>query len=289
MKIRTGLICAWATAVPFLASGCMIVAVDGGCRSWGGPLVWTQAVEERSIDATGLTALEVRTHNGSIDFQSQPAGGAASVTVTKKAGGISKADAEEALAAINVFVQPAGNGKTRISWNWSTPKKSRWSGDVSFAILAPGNLHFDAETHNGTVTVAEVSGDVKVVSHNGRLNVRSSNGKLHAETHNGEVDATYAGPKVDLVSHNGAVTADLAECHTVAGTITTHNGEVRVAVGKNTAANLACATHNGRIDCDAPLSEAHKARRSLTGTLGPGGPSLNVATHNGSIRIGTAD
>ncbi len=247
--------------------------------------MWTEAVEERPIDATGLTALEVRTHNGAIDFQSQAAGGTASVTITKKAGGTTQEDAKEALAAINVFVERAGNGKTRIGWKWSMPKKARWSGDVSFVILAPGNLNLDAETHNGAVAVAEVSGDVRVVSHNGKVKVRSSTGKLHAETHNGEVNVTYAGPEVNLNSYNGEVSADLSKCGAVAGNITTHNGAVRVSVGKNTSATLKCETHNGGIDCDAPLSESHKARGELTGKLGAGGPSLDVVTHNGSIRV----
>ncbi|MEK7757243.1 MAG: hypothetical protein AAB385_08525, partial [Planctomycetota bacterium] len=62
-------------------------------------------------------------------------------------------------------------------------------------------------------------------------------------------------------------------------------GAVRVAVGKNTAATLQCQTHNGGIDCDAPLSDAQKSRGELTGKLGAGGPSLGVVTHNGSIRV----
>ncbi len=285
MNMRTKLFYAWLVSIPLWSSGCVIVGVPGGCSPWGGPSVWTEAVEERPIDTTGLTALEVRTHNGSIDFQSQPASGSASVTIMKKAGGINQADAEEALAAINVFIEPAGNGKTRISWKWAVPKKVRWSGDVSFAIRAPGNLHFDAETHNGAVAVAEVSGDVKVVSHNGKVKVRSNNGKLHAHTHNGEVDASYAGPELNLTTHNGEVSADLTQCGAVAGSITTHNGGIRVVVGKNTAANLNCATHNGGIDCDAPISELHQARGSLTGRLGAGGQPLGVVTHNGSIRV----
>jgi len=285
MKMRTKIFYAWSACIPICSSGCVVVVGDGGCWSWGGPSVWTEAVEERPIDTTGLAALEVRTHNGSIDFQSQPAGGNASVTITKKAAGINQADAEDALAAINVFVEPSGNGKTRIHWKWAVPKKARWRGDVSFAIRAPGNLYFDAETHNGAVAVAEVSGDVKVVSHNGKLKVRSSNGKLHAETHNGDVDATYAGSEVNLTTHNGEVSADLSQCSGVAGSITTHNGSVQIEVGGNTAATLVCATHNGRIDCNAPLSEANRTRHALTAKLGTGGPPLNVATHNGSIRI----
>ena len=282
--MRTKLFYAWSVTIPFLTSGCVIIGVGDGCWS-DGPSVWTEAVEERTIDTTGLTALEVRTHNGSIDFQSQAAGGSASVTVKKKAGGATQEDAEEALAAINVLIEPVGNGETRISWKWAVPKKAQWGGDVSFAIRAPGSLHFDAETHNGAIAVAEVSGDVKVVSHNGKVKVRSNNGKLHAETQNGEVDATYAGPEVNISSHNGEVLADLSKCGAVGGSITTHNGQVRIEVGKNTAATLKCETHNGKIDCDAPLSDSRKARGELTGKLGSGGPSLNIETHNGSIRI----
>ncbi len=285
MRIRTGLVCAWAAVIPILASGCVIVATDGGCWSWGGRTVWAEADEERPIETAGLTALEVRTHNGSIDFDGQAAGEAATVTITKKGGGKNQEEAEEALAAIRVFVESSGGGKTRIGWEWAVPKKSRWSGDVSFAIRAPGNLHLDAETHNGGVAVEQVSGDVKAVTHNGGVRVESGTGKLHAQTHNGQVQATYAGPELTLITHNGKVSADLSKCGAVAGSLTTHNGGVHVTVGKNTAAMLTCQTHNGGIDCDAPLTESRKTRREVTGKLGAGGPSLGIETHNGSIRV----
>jgi len=288
MNIRSKLIHACTAVIPLWASGCVIVAVDDGCRSWGGPLVWTEATEERPIDTAGLTALEVVTHNGEIDFQSQPAGDAASVTITKKAGGTTRADAEEALAAIDVFVEPTGNGKTRIGWRWKMPKKPRWSGDVSFAIRAPGTINLDVETHNGAIAAAEVTGNVRTVSHNGQVKVRSSGGKLTAETHNGDVDVSYAGPQVNVNTHNGEASVDLSGCAAVTGSIVSHNGEVRLAVGKDTAATLKCQTHNGRIHCDAPLTDREKSAGQLTGKLGSGGGVLDVVTHNGSIRVRNA-
>ncbi len=288
MNMRRKLVLGWAAVIPLWASGCIIVAVDGGGWSCGGPLIWTEATEERPIDTAGLTTLEVVTHNGAVDFQSQPPDGAASVTITKKAGGTTRADAEEALAAIDVFVEPPGNGKTRIGWKWKTPKRSRWSGDVSFAIRAPGTINLDVETHNGTITAAEVTGDVRAVSHNGQVTVRSSGGKLNAESHNGDVDVKYAGPQWTVGTHNGEASVDLSGCAAVTGSIISHNGEVRLAVGKDTATTLKCQTQNGGIHCDAPLTDREKSAGQLTGKLGSGGGILGVETHNGSIRVRNA-
>ncbi len=287
MKTSMRICCAWLACLPLWASGCVIVGVGDGCWSWSEPSVWIESMEERPLDTPGLTALEVRTHNGSIDFQSASDGNA-SVKITKKAGGESQQDAEEALAAINVLVESVGDGKTRISWKWAVPKKARWRADVSFAIRAPAALNLDAETHNGAVTAAEVSGDLRIVSHNGKINARSSKGKLYVETHNGALDATYAGPEVNLNTHNGAITADLSQCAAVAGSISTHNGAVRIAVGRNTAATLKLQNHNGGIDCEAPLSDSRKAKGELTGKLGTGGGTLHVETHNGAIRVKNA-
>ncbi len=288
MNIRSKLIHACMAVIPLWASGCVIVAVDHGCWSWGGPWVWTEATEERPIDTVGLTALEVVTHNGAVDFQSQPADGAASVTITKKAGGTTRADAEEALAAIDVFVEPTGSGKTRIGWKWNTPKKSQWSGDVSFAIRAPGTINLDVETHNGAIAAAEVTGEVLAVSHNGQVTVRSSGPKVTAESHNGDVDVKYAGPQVNVNTHNGEASVDLSGCAAVTGSIISHNGEVRLSVGKDTAATLKFRTYNGGIHCDAPLTDREKSAGRLTGKLGSGGGILGVETHNGSIRVKNA-
>ncbi len=272
--------CVVAAVLPLTGTGCIVVGLSG-------PSVWTTAATERlQVDTASLSALEVRTHNGAITFDGQPAGSSeAFVTATKRGGGLTPADAEAALEAIDVFVEPTGAGTQRIGWRWRGVKALTWSGQVSFDIHAPGRISFDGETHNGAVKVQGVTGDVKVITHNGRVNVESRSGKLYARTHNGGIDATYAGGDVTLLTHNGKIVADFRGCSSVDGAITTHNGSVEVLLGDATSASLDCHTHNGGIKCDVPIKTGHFTRRRLTGTIGTGAGTLNVTTHNGGVHI----
>ncbi len=263
MNSRRVSACFVAAVLPLTGSGCIVVSV-GGCSR-----VWTEATTARiPIDTVNLHALEVRTHNGSITYAGQPAEASeAFVAVTRKGGGRTHAAAEEALEAIEVYVERVGAETQRLGWRWKEVKRPGWAAQVSFDIRGPSRVRLDGQTHNGAV------------------NVESSKGKLYAETHNGRVVASYAGDDVTLTTHNGGVVADLNRCGAMKGEITTHNGSVEVVVGDRTSADLTCRTHNGSIKCDVPLDDGLHSRRKLTGRIGTGEGKLNITTHNGSVRI----
>jgi hypothetical protein len=291
--------------LPFVGTGCIVIA-DGG---WGWSCcnlkVATEPVTERiDLDLGGVDGLDVRTHNGRVSFDAQPAGtGEAFVIATKKGRGRTMAEAKAALDAIEVYVEPAGTGVHRIGWRWKGIKPPYWGATVAFEIQAPGDIHLVAHTHNGPVEVTgvrrgvqlethngaieanEVAGDVHVETHNGPVVVASGGGKLYGRTHNGSVTVDYVGDDVTLITHNGRVVADVSRCGALGGTLTTHNGSVTAVVGDDTSAHLTVRTHHGAISCDVPLSDSRYTKRKLTGTIGAGAGSLKLTTHNGSVRI----
>lgn len=272
----------------FILMAATLVLGQTGCVLIGGsPRVWTAVVTETlSIDTENLRALEVRTHNGTIVFDGQPAGTPdAYVTVSKKAGGRSREDAEEALTALNVYTESAGDGKQRIGWKWNGIKRRGWIAAVSFDVHAPEDVRLDAQTHNGAIKVRGASNDVSVQTHNGHIEVDVKAGKLYARTHNGGIIARYEGNDVTLVTHNGHVRADLHRCAEIGGRIQTHDGGVEVVVGDRTSARLNCRSHNGGIRCSVPLQDTLVTGRHLTGTIGAGERTLDVTTHNGRVRI----
>jgi hypothetical protein len=256
-----------------------------GCSM--GSVIWTDNVtEELRIDATGLSRLELQTHNGAIECKGRPDGEpAAVVKVTKKAGGLTIEDAKHALAAIDVQVEQTADGVKQVAWKWRTGPKPNWSANVKYEVDAPASLALDIQTHNGSVEVAGVSANVKAVSHNGSVKVQSSGGSLRIETHNGGINAAYEGADLALLTHNGHVTADLSRCKSTAGEISSSNGGISLTVGKELSADLSCSTSNGRIDCDVPYKGEHASRSKLVGRLGEGGRTLTISTSNGSIRI----
>ena len=273
-------------ALAIVNTGCIVVGVGGW--SWSiGASVWTDTQTERiDLDTSNLSAMEVRSHNGGIHFEGQDRRSTESyIIATKKAGGLTPGDAEDAMDAIDVYVESAGNGLQRVGWRWNQPRHITWRTSVSFDIKAPGQIDFDGKTHNGGIELEGLEGNLRLVTHNGSISSQSSGGKLYAETHNGRIVSTYDGSDVTLFTHNGRVVVDLSKCGEINGKIETHNGGVELTLGENASADLRCRTHNGSIRCKVPLHDSDISRSYLTGTLGSGLGKLSVTTHNGSVRI----
>lgn len=265
-----------ASLVGLSTSGCII----------GGTRVWTQKVTETRLIGSDVSSLEVETHNGRITYEGQANAADASVVVTKRAGGRTKEEAQKAFDSLEVFVESLGNGHYSLGWRWAVkPKPSSWQADVGFEITGPAKVRIDAETHNGTVRVANVEGEVIIETHNGEINVSSTGSKLEAETHNGSITASFGGGEIELMTHNGEVVADLSQSGGIRGEISTHNGAVQITVSDRTSANVNCTTHNGRISFDPPMLVGKVGRTHVEGKLGAGGAPLEVTTHNGSIRF----
>lgn len=271
------------SVISVFGPGCVVV-VAGGCDWSQSPAVWAEETVQIPLETVGLSAMDVRTHNGDVDFAGNPGAVPAGIVAQKRAGSSSMDDAREALAAIEIVSERAG-GEHRLSWRWKGEKRSRWVGGVAFSIQGPSNLALTVETHNGEVKAGGVVGNVKVLTHNGAVIVDSREGSLEAVTHNGSVSATYGGPNIKLETHNGEVKADLRQSGSVRGEISTHNGAIEVQVGSVTAANVVAETDNGRVTSQAPITVSASSRTRLEGQLGPGGEKLELTTHNGSIQI----
>lgn len=127
-------------------------------------------------------------------------------------------------------------------------------------------------TRNGQVNVSHLSGDAKITTQNGQIDVETSGPSLTAETNNGKITARFSGQRLNLHSHNGRIAADLSDSHAIEGEITTHNGVVRVRVGKGTSCELVTKTRHGR-------------RNWSGGKLGAGGGKLVARTANGAVVI----
>lgn len=284
MTTRTKILGLLALPSFLLSQGCIIVGVHG----WSDhPKVWSESVsEEFSIDSAGVSALEIRTHNGPIGFSgSDDASGAIHVIATKKAGGRSADDARAALDALEVYSEPSGNGTQKIGWRWHGVHYSRWQAKVSFDITGPSELNIDAETRNGRLHIADVDGDVRIATRNGGIRVEAARGKLSATTRNGPISASYSGGDLILTTRNGSIAADLGECVAPNAILTTRNGRIELVVGEAISGQLTASTRNGSIRCDVPMTQSTITRRQLTGRLGDGRGTLDIATRNGGIRI----
>ena len=140
---------------------------------------------------------------------------------------------------------------------------------VSYEVWVPRRMNLEAETHNGSVSVADVTGRMDLRAVNGSIAVRRAGGDIRAETTNGSVTAaltgtTWAGNYLDLETTNGSVVLDIPR-------------------GYN--AQLETGTVNGGMNIDFPITVQGSIGRRITTKLGNGGPRIRAMTTNGGVRI----
>lgn len=138
---------------------------------------------------------------------------------------------------------------------------------VVFHVRVPANVRFHGRTVNGKVEATGLTANMLATTVNGSIEIETA-GYAEASTVNGSIEAVM-----------GAVSAEGLSFSTV-------NGSINLDVPDDLDADVRAEWVNGRIETDLPFSlEGRVSRRSARGSLGAGGPLLELKTVNGSVRI----
>jgi hypothetical protein len=141
--------------------------------------------------------------------------------------------------------------------------------NVDFDVQVPAGVRLAARTVNGGVEARGLTADAEAHTVNGSVTLETR-GRAEATTVNGSVRARLGSMGVseslDFSTVNGGITLELP-------------GDANAEV---TAKNV-----NGRIETDFPFTVQHSGfgRHRLSGTIGRGGPRLELSTVNGSIQL----
>lgn len=182
--------------------------------------------------------------------------------------------AREVMKKVAIQVAPNANGlavKTITPdlgdniFSWLAGMSAEAS--VEYRITVPRTLNLAITTVNGSVTAADVTGELKVETINGRIELLRAGGRLALETVNGRILAQMrelgaAGPH----------------------SVDTTNGAVKIELPPNARAELDVKTLNGTIRSDFPVTISGDDNR-LESPMNGGGPALVVRTTNGSVTI----
>lgn len=139
---------------------------------------------------------------------------------------------------------------------------------VDFQVEVPAGVNFLGQTVNGEITADRLDGDAEATTVNGSIRVTAS-GFVQATTVNGSIHAAMG-------------TRDWRHD----AEFTTVNGSITLELEGSPNAEVHATTVNGSISTDFPLTVRGKfIGRSISGTLGDGGPELKMTTVNGSIKL----
>ena len=154
----------------------------------------------------------------------------------------------------------------------------------------------DVDGGEGAVSLRSVQGSVALRGAKGRIDVHSVNedvrvsdasGEITAETVNGEVvlervDATT----LDAGTVNGDVGYDGPVRNGGRYSLSSHNGDVTLALAENASATVTVSTFSGEFESDfpVPLRETRKGRR-FSFSLGAGSAQVSLESFQGTVRL----
>jgi DUF4097 and DUF4098 domain-containing protein YvlB len=143
--------------------------------------------------------------------------------------------------------------------------------EVEYTLTVPRFASIDdIDLVNGDLLIVGVEGDIDADTVNGSIVVRDAGGEIELETVNGRIELELG----SAVNHN--VSLDSV------------NGTIEVFLAG--AAEIRAETVNGRISNDFGI-EVKKGKyvgSSMNGSIGGGGPVVEIDTVNGGIKVGTS-
>lgn len=148
----------------------------------------------------------------------------------------------------------------------------------------------EAQTSNGRIDLDRFSGSAVLISSNGSIEAKGIKGFLEATTSNGpiEVETAELDPArvVKLESSNGPITLTLGAPGGPDVRARTSNGDIAVRLAEGAGARVRAHTSNSTITSDLPLNNVTNiGKAKLEGSVGKGGPLLDLVTSNGHIRL----
>ncbi len=138
-----------------------------------------------------------------------------------------------------------------------------------FEVRVPAGVRFVGRMVNGSVEGRDLVADAEAHTVNGSV-VLETRGRAEANTVNGSVRA-----RLGRLGPDGAVE------------FTTVNGGITLEIPGTLDADLSARTVNGGIETDFPITVqgSFLGRHRLSGTIGRGGPRIELSTVNGSIHL----
>jgi hypothetical protein len=144
---------------------------------------------------------------------------------------------------------------------------SWWSANL--IIWAPRRSDLRLSTHNGPVSVEDVSGDMELETRNGPLALRGLSGNVRARSSNGPLSIVLTGNKWD----GSGLDAE------------TNNGPLSLRIPDGYSAHLEAGTNNGPMSLGFPVTVVGRIGRNISTDLGSGGTTIRAITHNGPLSI----
>lgn len=276
---------------------------------------------ERSYPVNGPVNLEALTHSGDITVRSGPAG---TVTVRGKIHvsdrwftgnrqpDVSEIDKNPPISQTgnNIRIDYLNYHEISIDYDITAPPDTSvqthsGSGDQRMEGLG-GKL--DLESGSGDMRLRDIRGEIRIHTGSGDVDahdvsaaftVECGSGDIRVDANGGSGDARVRtgsgnielrGVKGGLRAESGSGDVTISGTQTTAWEIRTSSGNVELELGSGAALDLDATAGSGNVTVDGPITmtiegDLRKARHSIQGKVGGGGPLMTVHTGSGDVHI----
>lgn len=145
----------------------------------------------------------------------------------------------------------------------------------------------EVQTVHGEVIAEEVSGRIRLQSVEEDVRIRGGSGVLEVNTVDGDVilEAIEA-ERVSATSVDGDVRLEGRLPAGARYRLSTHDGDVRVALADSVDADVVVSTFDGEFEADFPVTLDHfRGGQEMRFTLGEGGSELVLEAFDGDIEL----
>jgi Putative adhesin len=177
-----------------------------------------------------------------------------------------------------------------------TPAKLTLDARCADGTLTAADLHGDLTIHtsDGSQELTGLTGNLKLHSSDGSLRVRNASGTLEARSSDGSQDIAGSFTSLQLHSSDGSITLELADGSHLSSDsrIESSDGSVTLRLPKSFPAELAVSTSDGSIQSTLPLvvdgyNSKGNSGHNIRGKFNGGGSLLTIHTSDGSVRLAT--
>lgn len=180
----------------------------------------------------------------------------------------------------------SGSGDQTIEGLRTAAELESGSGDIRLSAMAGGlRIH----TGSGDVEAQDVDGPFTAEAGSGDIQLEAK-GSGNVDAHTGSGNVSLRGVSGTLRAETGSGDLDVEGKQTGNWEISTGSGDVELRLGGNAAFDLDASTSSGELVVDHPVTmtvegRVERARHSVRGKVGAGGPQLTVHTSSGDVHI----
>ncbi len=240
-----------------------VVLLAAGAAWAGG---YTETFDQTyAVDHGSLVGLENINGDVTIEIWDQP---------EVRVYAVKSASSPERLEALKIDVNASSRGvfvDTHYPNSRDLSQADRHGhSEVEYTLTVPRLATIDGvELVNGDLLIDGVEGSVEADTVNGTIVVRGASGEIELETVNGGIELELGSSVSDEIS------------------LSSVNGTIEVYL--NGSAEIRAETVNGKIrnDFGIEVKKGKYVGSSMNGTIGGGGPTIEIETVNGGIRVGS--